>query len=62
MPYLSRMSIVTTPRTEAEVDKIVATVKKVTKELIRNKAKGRAFLVKHGYLTKKGKLTKRYGG
>jgi hypothetical protein len=57
------MSIVTNPRTEAEVAEIVATVKKVTKELIRNKAEGRAFLVKHGYITKKtGKLTKRYGG
>lgn len=47
---------------EAEADEIIATVKKVTRELIRDKEKGRQFLIKYGFITKTGRLTKRYGG
>jgi predicted neutral ceramidase superfamily lipid hydrolase len=56
------MSIVTRPRSEAEVNAIVASIRKVTKEITKDKKTARDFLVKHGYVTKTGKLTKRYGG
>lgn len=56
------MSTVTRPRSEAEVTKIVASIKKVTKELTRNKKTAREFLTKNGYITKAGKLTRHYGG
>jgi len=56
------MSIVTRPRSEAEVTKIVDSIKRVTKELTRNKETAREFLRKNGYITKTGKLTKHYGG
>ena len=60
--YVLSMSIVTRPRTKEEVDEMIASVKETTKELMRDKKKGRAFLIKRGYITKTGKLTKRYGG
>ena len=40
------MSIVTRPRTKEEVDEMIASVKETTKELMRDKKKGRAFLIK----------------
>lgn len=62
MPYETGMSIVTRPRSEAEVDEIIAAMKKFTKKVTRSKKTARDFLIKHGYITKTGKLTKRYGG
>ena len=56
------MSFVTTPRSEKEVDRIVAVISSATKELVTSKKKARGFLIKNGYITKSGKLTKRYGG
>lgn len=56
------MSIVTRPRSEKEVDRIVAVISSARKELVTSKEKARGFLIKHGYITKSGKLTKHYGG
>jgi hypothetical protein len=57
------MSIVTRPRSEAEVDEIVASLKKFTKKVTKNKKAARDYLIKSGFITKKtGKLTKQYGG
>ncbi len=56
------MNTVTRPRSEAEVDAIVASIRKVTKEITKDKKTARDFLIKYGYITKSGKLTKRYGG
>jgi hypothetical protein len=56
------MSIVTKPRSEKEVDRIVAVIRSGTKDLLKSKKKAREFLIKRGYITKSGKLTKRYGG
>lgn len=50
------------PTAESEAAEIIATVRKVTKELMSDKAKAREFLIKNGFITKTGKLTKRYGG
>lgn len=56
------MSIVIRPRSKAEVDEIIASLRKGTAELMTSKEKAREFLIKHGFITKTGKLTKRYGG
>ncbi|MGV3530773.1 MAG: hypothetical protein ACO1QR_00275 [Chthoniobacteraceae bacterium] len=56
------MSIVTRPRSKEEVDEMIASVKATTRELMKDKKKARAFLINRGYITKTGKLTKRYGG
>ena len=56
------MSIINSLRSKAEVDEIIADFKKGTKDLLKSKKKAREFLIKHGYITKSGKLTKRYGG
>ena len=47
---------------ENEAARTIEIVRSVTKELTKSKATARAFLIKHGYITKSGKLTKRYGG
>ena len=52
----------TIPRSRAEVDEIIAGMREVTKDLMTSKVKARKFLIKNGYITKSGKLTKRYGG
>jgi hypothetical protein len=41
---------------------IVAVISAGTKDLLKSKEKARKFLFKNGYITKTGKLTKRYGG
>lgn len=56
------MSTIVAPRSKAEVDEMIADLKKVTRDLLRSKKVAKAFMVKKGYLTKAGKLTKRYSG
>ena len=56
------MSIVTRPRSEKDVDRIVAVISSATKDLVTSKKKARAFLFMKGCITTSGKLTKRYGG
>ena len=56
------MSIVLVPRSKAEVDRDVAAIKKGAAKLRRSKKAGREWFIKHGFITKSGKLTKRYGG
>ncbi|MEO8350291.1 MAG: hypothetical protein ABI680_01085 [Chthoniobacteraceae bacterium] len=55
------MTLAQSPR-EKEVEAIIASMRKTTKELCKSKKTAREFLIKHGYITKSGKLTKRYGG
>jgi hypothetical protein len=45
--------------TRAQAKKEIAILRKATKEIIAKKG-ARAFLVKHGFVTKGGKLTKQY--
>lgn len=56
------MIYVAHPRSPEEVKKEVAAIKKAGKEIRRTPETARAFLIKHGYITKSGKLTKYYGG
>ena len=54
------MTTVLFPRTKAEVDDYVAAIRRAGKKIARTRDSARAFLLKHGYITKSGKLTKRY--
>lgn len=56
------MNAVLRPRSKAEVDAMIAAMKRTSSELLKSKDKARAFLIEHGYITKSGKLTKKYKG
>jgi hypothetical protein len=57
------VSTVLVPRSKAEVDRDVAAIERGTKKLRSlSKKAGREWFIKHGFITKTGKLTKRYGG
>ena len=63
--YRRSMQVVTGydwQQAEKEAAENIAILKKVTDELLSDKAKAREFLIEHGYITPEGKLTKRYGG
>jgi hypothetical protein len=49
-------------RTKEEVDREIADMKSFGKELRRSKKRTKAFLIKCGFITEEGKLTKQYGG
>ena len=40
----------------------IEVIRKATEEICKTPESARAYLVKHGFLTKEGKLTERYGG
>ena len=51
------------PRSKAQVDRDVAAIERGSEKLMRlSKEELKAWFVKHGFLTKGGKWTKRYGG
>ena len=55
------MSTIIRPRSKTEVDRQVAAIHRVGKEIARTKESARAFLIGTGLLTKDGKrLAKRY--
>jgi len=54
------MSTVLAPRSKVEVDRIVATISRETKKITQSKKSALEFLIKHGFITKSGKLTKQY--
>jgi predicted ATP-dependent serine protease len=56
------VSTVLVPRSAAEVDRDIAAIERGSKKLMRSKKRARAWFIKHGFITKDGKLTKRYGG
>lgn len=56
----SGMNIGAVLRSKADVDAIIADLKKDSKALRQSKSKARKFLQKYGFITKSGKLTKRY--
>jgi hypothetical protein len=45
-----------------EVDRDIERMHRFTNKLLKSKKKARDFLIKGGFITKDGKLTKRYGG
>ena len=48
--------------TEKEVQEEIDALRKAGAKIRRRKGGARAFLIKHGFITKDGKLTKQYGG
>lgn len=55
------MSTIICPRSKTEVDREVAAIRRVGKEIARTKESARDFLIRTGLLTKSGKqLSKRY--
>ena len=55
------MSTIICPRSKTEVDRQVAAIHRVGKEIAKTKESARAFLIRTGMLTKSGKqLSKRY--
>lgn len=44
----------------AEAKKIIADMRKKTRELTSSPETARAFLIKYGFITKKGELARRY--
>jgi len=50
------------PRSKEEIDKEIKLLRRNARKILKNKASARKFLVDHGFITKSGKLTKKYGG
>jgi hypothetical protein len=56
------VSTVLVPRSKTEVDRDIAAIDRAAKRILQSKKTAKAWLVKHGFITKDGNLTKRYGG
>jgi hypothetical protein len=56
------VSTVLVPRSKAEIERDLAAIDRGAAKINRSKKTARAWLIKHGFITKSGKLTKRYGG
>lgn len=54
------MSTVIFPRSKAEIDREVASIRRVGKRIGKTKESAREFLIRTGLLTKGGKLARRY--
>ena len=54
------MTVVISSRSSEEVAQDIAAIKDATKKITASKATARAYLIKNGYMTKGGKLTRRY--
>ena len=48
--------------TAKQVQEEIEAIRKAGAKIRRTKAGARAFMIKHGFITESGKLTKRYGG
>jgi hypothetical protein len=49
-------------RSDAIIAQEQQQIREMTRELLKDKEAARAFLIEGGFITKTGKLTKRYGG
>jgi len=54
------VSTVIVARTKKEVDREIHEMDRASKKITRSKDSAKAFLVKHGFITQDGKVTKRY--
>ncbi|MGC1479015.1 MAG: hypothetical protein WA771_00815 [Chthoniobacterales bacterium] len=52
----------TIPMTPKQVREEVETIQRASKKILASKETAREFLVKFGFITKSGKVTRRYGG
>jgi hypothetical protein len=56
------MTLVIAGPSEREVQKQIKAIRSASDRIAASKETARAYLQKNGYITKSGKLTKRYGG
>jgi hypothetical protein len=56
------MILTLAPRSRQEIDREIKLLKKNARIILKTKASARKFLIQHGFITKAGKLTKKYGG
>jgi hypothetical protein len=56
------MILTVAPRSKEEIDNEIKLLRRNAKKIFKTKASGRQFLIDHGFITKMGKLTKKYGG
>lgn len=54
------LMFLSTYRPQSEIDAELAAFKRAARRVYRTKRSTHAFLLKHGFITKGGKLTKRY--
>jgi hypothetical protein len=54
------MSTIIFRRGKAEVDREIEVMRRFTKKITRSKKAAREFLIRGGFITKDGQLTKRY--
>lgn len=59
---IKHMTVVITGPSEKEAKAQIKAIRKTSARATKSKATARAYLLKHGYITKDGKLTKQYGG
>jgi len=50
------------PRSRKEIDHEIKLLKRNAQKILKTKASARKFLIQNGFITKTGKLTKKYGG
>ncbi len=50
------------PMSEKEMQRQIQVLEKATKKICKTPRTAFEFLLRHGFITKTGKLTKRYGG
>jgi len=56
------MIVTLAPRSKQEIDNEINLLRKNARKIFKTKASGRKFLIDNGFITKAGKLTKKYGG
>lgn len=60
--HFSSMTVVMTGPSEKDVQKQIKAMRTASARITTSPKTARDFLQKHGYITKTGKLTKKYGG
>jgi hypothetical protein len=56
------MILTLAPRSRQEIDNEIKLLRRNAKKIYKTKASARKFLIDHGFITRSGKLTKKYGG
>jgi len=62
MTHIKSMTVITTGPSEKEVKDQIKAMRAASDRITASKESAREYLLKNGYITKSGKLTKRYGG
>jgi hypothetical protein len=60
--HIGIMILTLAPRSRQEIDNEIKLLRRNVRKILKTKASARKFLIDHGFITKAGKLTKKYGG